>query len=173
MNNYTIMIMTILVLALFAVFDRKRHASRLVALALIFTFSLAVPARAGDWRTGYVPSGGGDTSAIVVFNNTNKNAYIRLHAYVQKGLIPRSAESNPEGKEGNCTLHVTMKDENDNFIWEGDVNTGSGARRGIKLKLGPDHRVYKIYLRHEYSIHCWEHKCPIYWGVETLSNASF
>lgn len=101
MNNYTIMIMTILVLALIAVFDRNHHASRLVALALILTFSLAVPARAGDWRTGYVPSGGGDTSAIVVFNNTNKNAYIRLHAYVQKGLIPRSAESDPEGKEGN------------------------------------------------------------------------
>lgn len=170
-NNLTILVMALVLVSV--VMISKYRVSGLIALTAAMSFILAAPVYAGDWKTGYIPEAGKDTTGIIITNTSyDKDCFIRIHAYVQKGLIPQDKKSNPEGKEANCRLHVTMKDWKENLIWEGDINTGS---HGKKLRLGPDHLMYKIYLRHDYSIHCWDvgHNCPIYWGIETMRNASF
>ena len=112
---------------------------------------------AATWRTGRVP-GNGNTSAITVrLTNQKKNAYVKIHGYSKKN------------KEKSYRFHVTMRDQKGRWIWEGDIKTGSG---GKKLKLGNDHAVYKLYLRHEFAPDClgWGDCCPTYWGVQCTSN---
>ena len=144
----------------------------LVLLAAVLTCSLQMSTFAASWRTGNVPGGGKNTSAITVtLNNKNKNAYIKIHAYAYKNRF--SWLTNNAVKERNCTFTVTMRDKYGNWVWEGKINTGIG---GKKLKLGKDHGVYKIYIRHTH-YHSGEqydigHYCPIYWGVECVSNCS-
>ena len=142
------------------------YSKSIIALALILalTFvSLSINVSAASWRTGNVPDESKNTSAITVsLTNKNKKGYIKLHGYV-KGII--------KTKEKNCKFHVTMRDNKGKWLWEGDVTTGS---KGVKLKLGKDHSVYKIYLKHIRNVHCLDvgHNCPTYWGIECKTNCS-
>ena len=141
-----------------------------IVLLLIFVFSFSAGVFAATWRTGNVPENGRNTSAIVVsLTNKNKDAYIKIHTYADKNRF--SWLKDKAVKERNCTLSVTMRDKNNRWVWENSINTGSG---GKKMKLGKDHSVYRIYLRHPNNIHCWDafHYCPRYWGVECVSNCS-
>ena len=151
----------------------KRIATFLIAFVMMVAcvFELALPASAASWRTGNVPTNSRNTGAITVtLTNKNKDAYIKIHTYAAKNRF-EGLKANPQVKERNCTLDVTMRDTNGKWIWENRINTGSG---GKKMKLGKDHAVYKLYLKHTYSVRCWDvgHYCPVYWGVECVSNCS-
>ena len=150
--------------------NRIRKTIIAIVLMVVLTLSFSIVAFAATWRTGNVPGGGRNTGAITVtLSNKKKNAYIKMHAYAYKNRF--SAITDKAVKERNCTLSVTMRDKNNKWIWENSINTGFS---GKKMKLGKDHALYKIYLRHPQNVHCWDvgHYCPIYWGVECVSNCS-
>lgn len=135
----------------------------LVAMTIALTF--AIPVSAASWRTGCIPSNHSNTSAISVFlTNTNKDAKIKIHGYGNLGWPTTD-------KERNVKLYVTMKTWDNRWIWGGTISTGSN---GKTMTLGNDHSWYKIYLRHDYSIHCWDfgHCCPKYYGIECIKNCS-
>ncbi len=137
-----------------------------VALAVVSLISaFAIPVSAASWRTGCVPSNNKDTSAISVFlTNTSKDAKIKIHGY---GTTDWSAQN----KERNVKLYVTMKTWDNRWIWGGSIWTGSN---GKTMTLGNGQSWYKIYLRHDYSIHCWDfgHCCPKYYGIECIKNCT-
>lgn len=153
--------------------SKKKWAAILVAFVMMIAcaFELASPAAAATWRTGNFPSNSRNTSAITVtLTNKSKNAYVRIHTYAAANRF-EGVKSNPKVKERSCSVDVTMRDANGKWIWENNITTGSG---GKKMKLGNDHSVYNLYLKHTYSVHCWDvgHYCPIYWGVECVSNCT-
>lgn len=151
--------------------NKRSWMTILIAFAMMFVcvFELASPAAAATWRTGNIPKNSKNSSAITVtLTNKNKAAYVKIHTYGPKNAL-EAVKSNPKCKERSASIDVTMRDANGKWIWENNITTGSG---GKKMKLGCDHSVYKLYLKHTYSIHCWEHICPIYWGVECVSNCS-
>jgi len=149
---------------------RKSVLSLLLVLTLAFSTQLCT--FANSWRTGNVPNNNVNTGAITVtLSNKNKDAYIKVHAYADKNRF--SWLTDKAVKERNCTFTVTMRDKNGKWVWEGKINTGSG---GKKMKLGKDHSVYKLYLRHT-QYHAGEHfdlghYCPRYWGIECVSNCT-
>lgn len=147
-----------------------RNIAIAVVLLVVLTLSFSAVVFAATWRTGNVPENGSNTSAIVVtLQNKKKDAYIKIHTYADKNRF--SWLTDKAVKERNCSLSVTMRDKNNKWVWENSINTGSG---GKKMKLGCDHSVYRIYLRHRTNVHCydWGHYCPRYWGVECVSNCS-
>ena len=152
---------------------KKKWRSNIIAFLMIalLVFGISIPVVAASWRTGCFPSNGKNTSAITVsLTNKNKDAYIKIHTYTAKNRA-EALKSNPATKERSCSVHVTMRDNNGKWIWEGDISSGSW---GKKMKLGKDHKVYKLYLRHNKTVHCWDvgHYCPLYWGIECVSNCS-
>ena len=55
---------------------------------------------------------------------------------------------NAQNIQFGATVDITMLDQHGNHIWSGTKNAGLW---GVKLQLGNDHSVYKIYVRvHEY-----------------------
>ena len=62
-------------------------------------------------------------------NKKYKCAYVNLNIYQMGGKVNNWRK-----------IEITMRDENNNIIWQ-------GIHIGGKLKLGNDHRVYKIYVR--------------------------
>ena len=151
---------------------QKSWAPVLIAFVMMIAcvFELASPAVAATWRTGNFPSNNKNTSAITVtLTNKSKDAYVRIHTYTAKNSF-EALKSNPATKERSCSVYVTMRDVSGNWIWGGEISSGSG---GKKMKLGCDHSVYRLYLKHPYSINCYGgHYCPIYWGVECVTNCS-
>ena len=147
-----------------------KNLKRLLALTLVIATLVSVfvvPASAASWRTGCIPSNHTNTSAISVFlTNTRKDAKIKIHGYGNTGWPTQD-------KERNVKLYVTMKTWDNRWIWGGSIWTGS---RGKTMNLGNDYSWYKIYLRHDYSIHCWDvglgHCCPKYYGIECTKNCS-
>lgn len=146
----------------------KKFLQKALALALVmvtFVTYFAAPASAATWRTGNIPSNNTNTSSINVFlTDTSKDAKIKIHGYGDLGWPTKN-------KERNVKLYVTMKTWNNKWIWGGSIWTGSW---GKTMTLGNDHDWYKIYLKHEYSIHCWDvgHCCPDYYGIECTKNCS-
>ena len=99
----------------------------------VLVFGISIPVVAASWRTGCFPSNGKNTSAITVsLTNKNKDAYIKIHTYTAKNRA-EALKSNPATKERSCSVHVTMRDNNGKWIWEGDISSGSW---GKKMKLG-------------------------------------
>ena len=87
---------------------------------------------------------------------SRKYAYVKLNIY------------KIDGKLNNWrNVEITMRDENNNVIWQ-------GIHSGGKLKLGNDHRVYRIYVRdHKASktfapgnVDCQR------WSIEVISGCS-
>lgn len=141
----------------------KRFLS--LVLVIVVLSLIAIPASAASWRTGCIPSNSKNTSAITVtLTNKNKDAKIKIHGYGNLGWPTAD-------KERNVKLYVTMRTKNGSWIWGGSIWTGSN---GKTMNLGKNHSQYKIYLRHDYSIHCWDvgHCCPKYYGIECTKNCS-
>ena len=145
---------------------KKLYRSFALTLALIILATTTVlPANAATWRTGCIPSNSQNTSDISVFlTNTNKDAKIKIHGYGNTGWPTQD-------KERNVKLYVTMRTWDGRWIWGGSIWTGSN---GKTMKLGRDHSWYKISLRHDYNVHCWDfgHCCPKYYGIECIKNCS-
>lgn len=142
----------------------KRFFSMMLVLVILLSI-MVLPASAASWRTGCIPSNNGNTSAIpVLLTDTNKDAKIKIHGYGNTGWPTQD-------KERNVKLYVTMKTWDNRWIWGGSISTGS---KGKTMTLGNDHSWYNIYLRHDYSIHCWDvgHCCPKYYGIECIKNCS-
>lgn len=133
-------------------------------MAVTAMASTGLTASAATWRTGRF-NGNKDTSAITVrLSNTRKKATVKIHAYGTIGWPTKH-------KERDCKLYVTMRNTRGGWIWGGNINTGSW---GKTMNLGCDNSVYRIYLKHPYSIHCWDfgHCCPDEWAVQCTSNCS-
>ena len=137
----------------------KRIAVVLSVILLLVTS--ACPVFADSWRTGNVVRGRDSGYTTIWLNNTGKDAKIKIHSYT-------TFLSN-EGKEASTTFHITMRDINGNWVWEGDIETGSS---GKTLKLGCDHSAYKICIRqNELNVHQWGWLTYAdYWGIECVSN---
>lgn len=84
---------------------------------------------ANKWRTGNFDSGYTAKGYTTVTLNKNAgNAYIYIYTY--------DAMDNKSSGQ----MHVTLRDNSGNWIWEGDVSSGT------KLKLGNDHSQYRVYI---------------------------
>lgn len=153
---------------------RKKWTSIIVAFTMMIVclIELAAPAAAATWKTGNFPKTSKNTGAITVtLTNKKKDAYIKIHTYAAKNYVDKQNTNTTNVKERSCSVDVTMRDVNGKWIWENNISTCSG---GKKMRLGCNHSVYKLYLKHTYGVHCWDvgHFCPIYWGVECVSNCS-
>lgn len=81
------------------------------------------------WRTGtFSNEKRSDTFTTVYVDGENKNAYVRIYTY------------NRKGKKTKGEMHIVLRDEKGNWVWEGDIKSGA------KLKLGNDHKAYRIYI---------------------------
>ena len=106
----------------------------LMTLAFIFTLIFAV-------NSNYA-----EATTKANFSNTNAFCTVRIsdalmnkrgyHCATVK-LVTRSFPGVPT----NGKVEIIMRDENGNHIWSGTKNGG------VTLKLGNDHRVYRIYVR--------------------------
>ena len=76
----------------------------------------------------------------VSFDNKNSYVTVKLNANCAAGYI-KIDTYDKLGWWSSGKIHVTMRDTNGKWIWEGDTTSGS------KLKLGNDHSAYRIYVR--------------------------
>lgn len=132
-------------------------------LAMISALSLVcMSASAATWRTGVVPSSGGNSGYTTVrLSNTNKNATIKIHSYSYL-INPNNAS------EKSTRFHVTMRTVSGAWLWEGDIITGGS---GKTMTLGCNHNAYKICLRQGYvPFGSWTLTYANYWGIECRSN---
>ncbi len=106
-----------------------------IALAFIFTLIFSTTA------TNY-------TEAATSASFSNSNAYCTV--YISDALMKKQGyhcatvklvTRKIGGIPTNGKVQITMTDENGNHIWSGSKNGG------VTLKLGNDHRVYRIYVR--------------------------
>ena len=71
-----------------------------------------------------------NNSYVTVSLNTNCGAgYVQIYTYDLAGY------------RTNARIHITLRDWQGNWIWEGDANSG------CKLRLGNDHSSYRVYVR--------------------------
>ncbi len=80
--------------------------------------------RTGNFDTGYTAKG----YTTVTLNKNAGDGYIYIYTY------------DAMGKKSSGQMHVTLRDSSGNWVWEGDVASGS------KLKLGNDHLQYRVYI---------------------------
>lgn len=87
-----------------------------------------------------------EATTRAAFSNTNAFCEVRIsdalmnkrgYHYATVKLITRGSLN----VKTNGKVQITMTDENGNHIWSGVKNGG------VTLKLGNDHRVYRIYVR--------------------------
>lgn len=84
---------------------------------------------ANKWRTGNFDSGYTAKGYTTVTLNKNAgDAYIKIYTY------------DDWGKKTSGQMHITLRDSGGNYVWEGDVASGT------KLKLGDDHSGYRVYV---------------------------
>jgi len=84
---------------------------------------------ANKWQTGKFDAGytaRGYTT--VALNKNSGNAYIKVYSY------------DAWGRRTSGQMHVTLRDYNGNWIWEGDVASGT------KLRLGNNYGQYRVYI---------------------------
>ncbi len=92
-----------------------------------------------DSRT-YTVYGKTTESKSVYFSNSNHYITVKLNAGRTTGKI-KIYTFDVTGWKTSAKIHVTLRDGNGNWIWEGDTTSGS------TLKLGNDHSIYRIYVR--------------------------
>lgn len=76
----------------------------------------------------------------VNFNNSNAYVAVKLNANRGPGYIKIDTYDGM-GWWSSAKIHVTLRDNNGNWVWEGECKSGD------KLKLGNDHSIYRIYIR--------------------------
>ena len=112
--------------------------------------------KTGNFDQGYVAKG----YTRVCLNKNRGTAYIKVFSY------------DMTGRKTSGKMHVTLRDYNGAWIWEGDVDSGSS------LKLGADHSEYRVYVaKKQYpntligNAQDFENvgKC-VYWAINCTSN---
>lgn len=89
---------------------------------------LKLPKRV-EWKTGaFNKDNKANGYTTVYLNEDVENAYVHIYTY------------NKNGKKTKGELHIILKDEKGNLVWEGDVKSGT------KLRLGNDHKEYRVYV---------------------------
>ena len=135
--------------------NRKRLFAFIGALVIIISLlsSFTVNAATKKWTTGCY-NGYKQTGYTTVFlDNPKKDAYINVYNY------------NFRGKKDKTEFRVYIKDSNGKQLYAANVKTGT------KLRLGNDHRSYKIYFS-------WSSKisepiaevCNEYWAIKAKKN---
>ena len=142
---------------------------RIVAMLLVVTtlFAIcAVSASAATWRTGNFNRSHNSGYTTVYLSNAKKNGYIKIHTY-------NCVKGNHTGKcagagETNAKLKVTFLTTSGKWITQ--FNTTSKT----KLKLGKDHKAYKINIAVRQDLGSAANftnlgKCS-HWAIEAVSN---
>lgn len=81
------------------------------------------------WRTGLFDSGyTAKGYTTIKLDNTTETSYIYIYTY------------DINGKKTKGKMHITLRDSNGKWLWEGDVTGGS------RLKLGKNHSEYRVYI---------------------------
>lgn len=81
------------------------------------------------WKTGYFDNGYTAKGYTTVrLNSGANNGKIKVFAY------------DKAGKRTNAAIHITLRDNNGNWICEFDTTSGT------ELKLGNDHSTYRVYV---------------------------
>ncbi len=84
---------------------------------------------ANKWRTGNFDSGyTAKGYTTVTLNKNSGDAKIRIYTY------------DMSGRKSSGEMHVTLRDNNGNWLWEGDIKSGD------TLNLGNNHGQYRVYI---------------------------
>lgn len=78
----------------------------------------------GNFDSGYTAKG----YTTVTLNKNSGDAKIRIYTY------------DMSGEKSSGEMHVTLRDNNGNWLWEGDIKSGD------TLNLGNNHRQYRVYI---------------------------
>lgn len=142
----------------------KSSVKKLMALVLTLTILssfFCTYASAATWRTGCVPKSGNSGYTTVRLNSTSKDAKIKIHSYSY--LVNQN-----NGKEKSTSFHITMRTTSGQWLWEGDITTGSS---GKTMTLGKNHSAYRIYIRqNNIPFGSWTLNYADYYGIECKSN---
>ncbi len=135
--------------------NRKRIFACIGAVIILMSLlsSFTVNAATKKWTTGCYNGYRQTGYTSVILDNPKKDAYINVYNY------------NIRGKEDNTEFRVYIKDSNGKQLYTANVKSGK------KLRLGNDHRSYKIYF--SWSPNTFEpiaQVCNKYWAIKAKTN---
>ncbi len=144
---------------------------------LIGVMSLPVSAKTS---TDYikVPSNYKNSGVIttIYLSNLKKDAKITLKSYVDSSKYNwKTRRRTYFKKEVKSQMYITMYDKRGRLIWGGEKTVGT---KGVDLRLGRDHDVYKITVRevklpwNKYWTAFWPFTHPDYYSLTCKSNCS-